>query len=115
LLPSLEGLIVPSKFYGILAAGRPAIVIGNVDGELARIAKQDHCGLSVAVGDAEGLVTALLSLKDNAALRQSMGRRACDLFIENYTADCGAEKWLNVLATLTIHQSIKPPDILASA
>src|SRR5207248_2927152 len=31
-----EGLIVPSKFYGIVAAGRPMILIGSQTGELAR-------------------------------------------------------------------------------
>ncbi|HEY0802058.1 MAG TPA: glycosyltransferase family 4 protein, partial [Steroidobacteraceae bacterium] len=36
LLPELEGLIVPSKFYGILAAARPTVFIGDTDGELAR-------------------------------------------------------------------------------
>ena len=29
LKPILEGLIVPSKYYGIAAAGRPAIFVGN--------------------------------------------------------------------------------------
>ena len=37
LLPQLEGLILPSKFYGILAAGRPVVFIGDPDGELARL------------------------------------------------------------------------------
>ncbi len=30
LLPALEGLIVPSKLYGILAAGRPVVFIGDL-------------------------------------------------------------------------------------
>jgi hypothetical protein len=33
----LEGLIVPSKFYGIAAAGRPTIFIGAEDGEIGRM------------------------------------------------------------------------------
>ena len=33
--PALEGLIVPSKFYGIAAAGRPTIFIGAEHGEIA--------------------------------------------------------------------------------
>jgi hypothetical protein len=35
--PALEGLIVPSKFYGIAAAGRPTIFIGAENGEIARL------------------------------------------------------------------------------
>jgi glycosyl transferase family 1 len=37
LKPQLEGLIVPSKFYGIAAAGRPIIAIAAKDGEIARL------------------------------------------------------------------------------
>ena len=35
--PKLEGLIVPSKFYGVAAAARPTIFIGAPDGEIARL------------------------------------------------------------------------------
>jgi hypothetical protein len=38
--PGLEGLIVPSKFYGIAAAGRPIIMIGAHDGEIAQLIQQ---------------------------------------------------------------------------
>ncbi|MEO1544578.1 MAG: glycosyltransferase family 4 protein, partial [Pseudomonadota bacterium] len=34
LRPELEGLIVPSKYYGIAAAGRPVIFIGDDQGEI---------------------------------------------------------------------------------
>jgi colanic acid biosynthesis glycosyl transferase WcaI len=37
LKPQLEGLIVPSKFYGIAAAGRPIIAITAKDGEIAHL------------------------------------------------------------------------------
>jgi hypothetical protein len=37
LKPELEGLIVPSKFYGIAAAGRPTIAICAKNGEIAQL------------------------------------------------------------------------------
>jgi colanic acid biosynthesis glycosyl transferase WcaI len=49
LRPELEGLIVPSKFYGSAAAGRPAIFIGDTDGEIARLIRRHACGRTVAV------------------------------------------------------------------
>ena len=36
LIPACEGLIVPSKFYGILAVDRPAIFLGSPVGAIAR-------------------------------------------------------------------------------
>jgi hypothetical protein len=32
--PALEGLIVPSKFYAVAAAGKPIVMIGDCEGEL---------------------------------------------------------------------------------
>ena len=52
LKPALEGLIVPSKLYGILAAGRPVLFIGDPCGEVARVIGPAGAGLSVAIGDA---------------------------------------------------------------
>ncbi len=53
LYPELEGLIVPSKYYGILAAGRPVIFVGRKDGEIARMVYDAGCGrvLSWASGN----------------------------------------------------------------
>src|SRR5574341_76871 len=51
LRPTLEGLIVPSKFYGIAAAGRPVIHIGDPDGEIARIVEREQCGWSFCIGE----------------------------------------------------------------
>lgn len=97
LLPQLEGLIVPSKFYGILAAGRPAIFIGDTDGELARIIKSTRCGATVAVGDAHALVEAIQSLRADQWAREQMGSRARSLFVERFTAGRAARQWLEAL------------------
>ena len=37
LRPELEGLVLPSKFYGIIAAGRPVLFVGAADGEIASL------------------------------------------------------------------------------
>ncbi len=51
LRPEVEGLIVPSKFYGIAAAGRPTIAIGAQDGEIAHLVRENRCGLAIATDD----------------------------------------------------------------
>lgn len=40
LRPELERLVVPSKFYGVAAAGRPVIAITAKDGEIAQRVEQ---------------------------------------------------------------------------
>ena len=39
LRPEWEGLVVPSKLYGALAAGRPVVFIGDPEGDAARIVR----------------------------------------------------------------------------
>jgi glycosyltransferase involved in cell wall biosynthesis len=76
LRPELEGLIVPSKFYGIAAAGRPTIFIGDKGGEVARLIERYECGRTVATGDGVGLARAILDLAKQPALCRRMGERA---------------------------------------
>jgi glycosyltransferase involved in cell wall biosynthesis len=97
LQPMLEGLVVPSKFYGILAAGRPAIVIGDLDGEIARITRAARCGLAVAAGDAEGLAGAIRSLRGDAASCASLGANARAIFEARYDRPHAMALWEKAL------------------
>ena len=62
--PRLEGLMVPSKFYGIAAAGKPIIVIGDPNGELARLVQRHDCGFAIAPGESETLAATLRRLSE---------------------------------------------------
>jgi len=78
LRPSLEGLIVPSKFYGILAAGRPVLNLGNPAGEIGRWIERIGCGHSFSEENASGLAGTVLELsrdRDRTAFLGSAGRR----------------------------------------
>ena len=76
LRPELEGLIVPSKVYGIAAAGRPVIFIGDKDGEVARLLATFACGVTIAQGDAARLAATVISLARNKDEVLAMGTRA---------------------------------------
>lgn len=97
LLPSLEGLIVPSKFYGILAAGRPVIAIGDPDGEQARIVRAEDCGAVVSCGDGIALVDQLRHMRADPDWVRAAGLRARSLYERKYTPAAAAEKWRSVL------------------
>ena len=83
LRPELEGLIVPSKFYGIAAAGRPTIFIGDPDGEIARLITKYECGLTVRQGDGAGLAEAVLELASNPALLKPWASARAKLSMPN--------------------------------
>jgi Glycosyltransferase len=100
LLPALEYCIVPSKFYGVLAAGRPAIFIGDENGEVATLLRKGACGETVSPGDAEGLAAAILRLKSSPVLCQTMGERARRLLESDFTLPHGVARWRNAVAPL---------------
>jgi glycosyltransferase involved in cell wall biosynthesis len=98
LLPALEGLIVPSKIYGILAAGRPALFIGDSNGDVGRLLREQECGISVPVGESEQLASVLLALVDDPTRLESMGRRARNLAVTHHSSEHAAADWLGLLA-----------------
>lgn len=101
LKPELEGLIVPSKFYGIAAAGRPVLFIGDLGGEIDRLTKHHTCGLSVANGDGSALAEAVQAMaRDRQRISQmaKCAREACEKF---YDKPLAIRAWASLLRALT--------------
>jgi glycosyltransferase involved in cell wall biosynthesis len=101
LRPQLEGLIVPSKIYGIAAAGRPAIFIGAADGEVANLISACGFGFTVAVGETDELVECLLALKRDSRLSAGMGERARACFERYYERAHGVRRWRTLLDSVS--------------
>src|SRR5579859_5751557 len=97
LLPQLEGLIVPSKLYGILAAGRPLIFIGDRDGDIGRVVDAAACGVTVAINQGQELAAVIRRLQADPASCASMGARARQVFEAHHTLDKAVARWLEVL------------------
>ena len=91
--PALEGLIVPSKFYGIAAAGRPTIFIGAEHGEIGRMLKENDCGFTVAPGDGEALTERILALAGDRDLCGSLGVRARVAFERQWDKEQALAEW----------------------
>ncbi len=97
LLPALEGLIVPSKFYGILAARRPVVFVGDPDGELARIIREANCGRIVAAGDSIDLARVIGTLKTSASACEAMSTAAHELLCSRFSAQRALASWMALL------------------
>jgi len=70
-----EGLLLPSKFYGVMAAGRPTIYVGPDSSEVARVIIDEDCGYVVRNGDCAGLVAAIRELQAAPTLALAQGSR----------------------------------------
>lgn len=91
--PTLEGLIVPSKFYGAAAAGKPMIIIAAKDGELGRLVQEYACGVVIAPGDSSALAATLSHLANNPASLVDMGMRARKMLETRFTRKQAFDHW----------------------
>lgn len=76
LLPGLAGYIVPSKLYGILAAGRPYVAAVEEDCEVVSITREHDCGLLAAPSKPDDMADQILKLYHDRALAKRLGENA---------------------------------------
>jgi lipopolysaccharide/colanic/teichoic acid biosynthesis glycosyltransferase len=72
----LAGYIVPSKLYGILAAGRPYVAAVEEASEVRAITRKYGCGLLAEPGDGEDVARKILALYHDRVLAGELGARA---------------------------------------
>jgi colanic acid biosynthesis glycosyl transferase WcaI len=72
----LEGVVVPSKLYSILAAGRPVLAVAAPSSDAARIVVESGCGLATDPDDPAAVAAAIRELRGDRARLTEMGRRA---------------------------------------
>jgi glycosyltransferase involved in cell wall biosynthesis len=93
LRPELEGYIVPSKYYGIAAAGRTAVYIGAVDGEIGHVLTNTETGFAVPEGRGDDLARTVEMLALNPETVAETGRRARKLFDSRYDLRIAVSVW----------------------
>lgn len=73
---SFTGLVVPSKAYCIMAAGRPIVYQGENNSEVARLVEEDGTGTKVPIGNPDLLEEAITQYIDSKNLLQEQGQQA---------------------------------------
>lgn len=72
----LEGVIVPSKLYGILAAGRPVLAVAPERTDVARIVRERGCGVVADPDDPARIVELVRQLRANPRQLETMSNHA---------------------------------------
>lgn len=96
----LAGFIVPSKVYGILAAGKPYVAAVEPATEPALIAEEHGCGVRVAPGDPSALVAAIRGLREGPL--EEMGANARRCLEERFDRPRATEAYRRLLESLTL-------------
>ena len=100
--PATLGAVVPSKVYGLMAAGRPALYIGPAAATPALLIRRFDCGWHFECGDVEGVVgllTHLLTHPEEIYEKGECGRKA---FVEHYDKPAGVARICRVLGLETV-------------
>lgn len=84
----LAGYIVPSKIYGILAAGRPYVAAVEENSEAAILTRKYESGLLAKPGDAGDLAQKILTLYRDRTLAERFGENARRAALEFDRARC---------------------------
>lgn len=100
LLPEMEPFVIPSKFNGIAAAGRPTLFVGSPTGEVARTVRRARCGRAFAIGDADGLAGAIADLASDPAACARLGENARRVFEAELDAGIAMARWHALLDRL---------------
>ena len=99
LRPEAEGLLYPSKYAGILAAGRPVLSLGDEDGSIALAVERDQSGW-VAPHEPERIATVVSSLVLEQEAIRCAGRHARAAFEAELTRERCVGAWIRIIARL---------------
>ena len=84
--------------FEAMAAGRPVIL--GVEGEAKEILLSSQAGLAIQPEDPQATVDAILKLRNQPSLCQSLGRNGRQAVLDKYQRRTEAVKYLNLLDAL---------------
>ena len=97
LLEGVEGIMVPCKLFGIMAAARPCAFIGHPSSELARVLDEHDAGFNVRQGDPDALVAVIKQLAEDPARASELGANAYRALTGAYDRENACTRWRELL------------------
>jgi glycosyltransferase involved in cell wall biosynthesis len=106
-----EGVGVPSKFYNVLASGRPTIAVVAPNSEVALALKEGDCGVQVTQGDADRLAEVVRELAADPERRKRLGNNARQALLQQYTLQQVGDRFWKVFSEVANQGSTVAPAI----
>lgn len=100
LAPGLWGSVVPTKVYGIMAAGKPFVAAVDETSEPHRIVDEVGCGIRVPPGDSESLAMAILELRGRRTELAELGMRGRKAFEGSYERTIATSRYRDLLESV---------------
>jgi len=114
-LPKTAGAVVPSKTYGIMAAGRPVLYVGPENATPSLVLQRHECGWRIEPGDVPGMVRLLIRLEQDRSLVREAGARARRAFEDHYDRPIGVARVLSILGLSVTSRTARVSCVAESA
>ena len=95
--PGIGGSSVPSKTWGIMAAGRPILCCFDLDSELSKLVERVDCGITAKAGDIESLMQAVRWLYGNRNEAADKGKCGWAYVKNNASKDVCTSQYIAVI------------------
>ena len=93
----LSGAMVPSRLYGVLAAGRPVLVAADDASEAAQLVREAGAGIVVPPGKPADVEGAIRAARDGQYDLDEMGRRGRDYVVSRHGREAGLAAYRDLL------------------
>lgn len=102
---SFAGIAVPGKLYGILAAGRPVLIVGPEASDSADTIQRHDVGTVVDPGAlgghkaaTEAVIETIEDLYERPGRRQLLGERGREVFLDRFEQETCCDQWVEMLS-----------------
>ena len=92
-----EGVISPSKLYGILSVGKPILFVGRHNSYIANLIQKYNCGFIIEPGDPLALRDAIERLIVNPRLLEELSRNSLLAYQQAFGTEKSIPKYLDLV------------------
>jgi len=100
IMPENEGVIMPSKLYGLLSVGKPIVCVSHQKSEVVNILKMAGAGVHASIYDPENLASIIKSIIDEPLQAQKMGENGREYFLKYFEREIITMQWKELLESI---------------
>ncbi len=98
--PAVAGLLLPSKTFGILAAARPLLFVGDNASDVAAVVRDADAGRIIAPTDGAALAASIRALRDDPAECARLGANGRQAALAVHDRRVATRRWAEVVRTI---------------
>jgi colanic acid biosynthesis glycosyl transferase WcaI len=95
------GTVVPSKFFGAIAAGRPVLFSGSLKSSIARWIRKYDLGWVLTPENVSAVASALRDYAGSSEQQRAMRERCWSMYRLHFSKDVQIDRWDTLLSTFS--------------